>query len=136
MSFKSCKLITVGATVFNLLMASPCGAAQAVEGAKLTVRPGQCVSLVKGRQCYIDVDFIWQAPVNQSYCLHSSTKAEPLQCWQPATSGQTTLEIVADQDVVFTLQVKGGPAVVASAQLKMAWVYKKRNRPHTSWRVF
>jgi len=103
--------------------------------ADIVLKPAKCVSLRQGQVCYADVELQWNASQSGNYCLQSSTQATPLLCWNAKRSGQFSGEISADKNVVFTLTAEGADSVLASAEMELAWVYKKK-RTAVSWRVF
>lgn len=103
--------------------------------ASITLKPEKCVSLRQGQVCYADVELQWQANQQGHYCLLSSSQEAPLMCWNGKQQGQFTGEIRSDSNVIFTLTQQRDGAALASAEMKMAWVYKKK-RSAVSWRVF
>ena len=103
--------------------------------AQLTLKPAKCVSLQQGQVCYADVELQWRASHAGNFCLQSSTQEAPLLCWNTQQQGQFSGEIRSDTNVVFTLTQQGSDKVLASAEMEMAWVYKKK-RSAVSWRVF
>jgi hypothetical protein len=68
--------------------------------------------------------------------LFSSQQDDPLQCWEAKQAGTIELEIVAMKDLEFYLKPKGREVILGKAKLEMAWVYKKNNRSHSTWRMF
>ena len=66
----------------------------------------------------INVD--WQAKVVGNYCLHASTVPEQLQCWQQQQGAKFSQEMVAKQDIIFTLQGKQSAKVLVKGSLAMA----------------
>ena len=133
----SITLTKLAILLFTLSTGLPSYAAQSVniKEAKLELKPAKCVSLHQGQTCYADVELTWQSPITNDFCLLSSTQTQPLACWQQSNHGHFEGEIASDSNVVFTLVVKGNTKPLASAQLKMAWVYKKK-RSSVTWRVF
>lgn len=109
--------------------------AETMSGVTIKLQPGKCVSLRQGQTCYADVRLEWQADNAADYCLYNNLQTEPLQCWQQQRGGRFEREVASDKNVVFTVQLSGNQQALASAELKMAWVYKAR-RTATSWRVF
>jgi len=102
---------------------------------KLLLKPSQCVALRQGQECYADIELSWQA--NQGdYCLYSSQKPEPLACWKKSQRAIYSAEIVSKENVIFHLKNQNSSAVLAKAELEIAWVYKKNSRSHLSWRMF
>ncbi|NRA83854.1 MAG: DUF3019 domain-containing protein [Gammaproteobacteria bacterium] len=55
-----------------------------------------------------------------NYCLHASTVPEPLQCWQQQQGAKFSQEMVAKQDIIFTLQGKQSAKVLVKGSLAMA----------------
>ena len=103
--------------------------------ASIRLKPAKCVSLHQGQVCYADVELNWQAHTTGSYCLLSTTQTEPLACWTSTAHGEFKGEVSSDTNVVFTLTRQGINTPLATAEMKMAWVYKKK-RSSVSWRVF
>ena len=103
--------------------------------ASIRLKPAKCVSLHQGQVCYADVELSWQSQEKQSYCLLSNTQSKPLACWKNASEGVFSGEVSSNTNVLFTLIKQGDSTPLASAEMKMAWVYKKR-RAAVSWRVF
>jgi hypothetical protein len=102
----------------------------------ISVKPGQCVALNQGNLCYIDIEISWSVPELGNYCLFSSQQEAPLQCWENVQLGIFAREIAAKENVLFLLKPKGRELIVGATKLEMAWVYKKNNRSHSSWRMF
>jgi len=103
---------------------------------QLNVSPEQCVALRQGQQCYVDVIVTWQANAIGDYCLHASSQVKPLQCWQQQQSAKFSQELVARQDITFTLKRINSANVLAQGLITMAWVYDNTSRKNTSWRMF
>jgi len=102
----------------------------------LEVDPEQCVSIVQGDDCYVDVKVTWLSKQTHDYCLFTSQESEPLQCWNNQTQGQLTKEFVSNKNITFYLKRHPSKVIVAEEVLEMAWVYKKNGRSHASWRMF
>jgi len=110
----------------------------------LKIVPEQCVALLQGQECYVSVELHWQANTNGDYCLYSSLTTNALQCWRNKKQGEFKQEFVSKTNIKFFLKVKqknGNTKVrkqanIASAEIKMAWVHKKKGKPRTSWRMF
>lgn len=135
------KTITVPFSKFIvLLILAGTGSSNAQEAneqrtVSLTLTPTKCVSLHQGQVCYADVAVRWQSNANDSFCLFSTTQEHPLACWDNASAGTFEGEIASDSNVVFTLTNRNAVIPLATAEMKMAWVYKKK-RSSVSWRVF
>ena len=123
----------VGATANANTIAKPEAKQPAYQ---LIISPQQCVAMRQGQKCYVDVTIDWQAKVVGNYCLHASTASEPLQCWQQQQGAKFSQEMVAKQDIIFTLQGKQSAKVLVKGSLAMAWVYDKKSRRNVSWRMF
>lgn len=130
--FKIFTLATL--TVFSNTLAMAQETSEA-ERVSMMLTPTKCVSLRQGQVCYADVSLSWQSSVNGSYCLFSSIQEQPLACWESASAGTFEGEIASESNVVFTLTKRNAVIPLATAELKMAWVYKKK-RSSVSWRVF
>ena len=102
---------------------------------ELNLKPAKCVSLHQGQVCYANIELNWRNAQNDNYCLFSSTQTAPLKCWQNAYNGSFEGEISSKANVIFTLAKRTDPSPLATAEMKIAWVYKKK-RASVSWRVF
>jgi hypothetical protein len=102
----------------------------------ISISPKQCVALNQGSLCYVDVEITWTLQEQGNYCLYSSQQEASLQCWQRKRAGEFEREIVAKENVVFSLKPQNSQIILGSAKLEMAWVYKKNNRSHSTWRMF
>jgi len=102
----------------------------------LRLKPNQCVALHQGKDCYIDLELTWSAEQQGNYCLFVSKRLEALQCWRNSRAGKFKKEFVFNENVFFTLKEIGKDSLLASAELEMAWVYKKNSKPQSSWRMF
>jgi len=102
----------------------------------LEVDPEQCVSIVQGDDCYVDVKITWLSKQASDYCLFTSQQSESLQCWNNQTQGQLSKEFISNENITFYLKQLPSKDIVAEEVLEMAWVYKKNGRSHASWRMF
>lgn len=102
----------------------------------VSLSPKQCVALNEGTLCYVDIEISWTVKELGNFCLFSSQQDDPLQCWEAKQTGTIELEIVAMKDLEFYLKPKGREVILGKAKLEMAWVYKKNNRSHSTWRMF
>lgn len=102
----------------------------------LILTPNQCISVHQGEQCYVDININWQTPNIGDYCLFSNIEQAPIHCWQGVQSGHIEQELVANENVTFSLRTKNNPTSLADKTLKMTWVYKKSVRARMSWRLF
>ncbi len=100
-------------------------------GWRLQISPQHCVTLEEGRTCYATVNVQWQAPAPADVCLVLA--GEPLQCWRNLPTGSWQFEFAAAQSQTLTLQV--GTEIIASQQLTVSWVQKRRGTKR-HWRLF
>jgi hypothetical protein len=102
----------------------------------LEVDPEQCVSIVQGDDCFVDVTIKWYSQQPADYCLFSSQQPEPLKCWKKNKQGDLKKEFVANENIVFYLKRPPNEEVIVEEVLEMAWVYKDNGRSRASWRMF
>lgn len=119
-----------------MLFSQAASANNSEDVARLVIKPGQCVSMHQGQQCYVDVDIHWQTQQPGQYCLMTSQQSSVLKCWNGNSNGRYQHEIVASENVVYSLTSKENYRVLATGKLEMSWVYQKNNRVNSSWRVF
>lgn len=100
------------------------------------VTPGQCVAIVQGDDCYLNVKISWRSKQAAEYCLYSSQQTKALRCWQQSQQGELRKEFVLSEDVVLYLKSHKDGQVLAKKFIEMAWVYKKNGRSRASWRMF
>jgi len=151
---RSVKVILVAA--FTLMFMSPIQAEPTDSNAWLKIIPEQCVALLQGQECYVTVELSWRTTVSGNYCLYSSLNMKALRCWENKKIGEFKQEFSSKNNIKFylthkkDLENKQGNAQkndaissfnfrlndVASAEIKMAWVHKKKGKPRTSWRMF
>ena len=105
--------------------------------ATLKLKPTKCVALHHGQECFSDLDISFVAIKQADYCLFSSDNAEtPIKCWENQSQGLLKDEIVTVNNILFTLRKKGEHTILAHAEFKVAWVYRKNSRAKSAWRVF
>jgi hypothetical protein len=126
----------IGATLL-IIAASAAQASDAViESAQLQLKPHRCVALHQGQMCYQTVQLSWSANQENDYCLYQQLNEAPLYCWQNTTAGQYRYEFASDNSVQLQLINIQTSAVVATATVAVAWVYKANTRRKTHWRLF
>lgn len=148
------KVISVAA--FTLIFMSPIQAEPADSNAWLTIIPEQCVALLQGQECYVNAELKWETTVSGDYCLYSSLTITALRCWENKKTGEFKREFSSKNNIKFYLSDKKhfknnqennleNAQItslnhrlndIASAEIKMAWVHKKKGKPRTSWRMF
>ncbi|PHI37423.1 hypothetical protein CBQ28_08625 [Pseudoalteromonas sp. GCY] len=97
-----------------------------------TVKPGQCVALEQGQQCFIDLSVTWQTSVTGNFCLHADEKE--LVCWQQQKTASWQGEILVEKDLLITLE--DNKDILASYALQYAWVFKQQKSNAVRWRLF
>lgn len=102
---------------------------------KLNLSPAKCVALRQGQTCYADVVLNWESRQPRDVCLFRLGQNAAMQCWTQVTTGSFAGEISAKENVDFELRANESEQTLAAAQLKVAWVYKKKRRT-VSWRIF
>ena len=99
--------------------------------------PKQCIALHHGQTCFVDIEINWNSTQSDDLCLFSTQQQEPLMCWQQSKQGRYVNEIESSENVTFYLKkMANTQQILATAQLEMAWVYKKNVRSRASWRMF
>jgi hypothetical protein len=151
---RSVKVILVAA--FTLMFMSPIQAEPTDSNAWLKIIPEQCVALLQGQECYVNVELKWETTASGDYCLYSSLNMKALRCWENKKTGEFKQEFSSKNNIKFYLIHKkhldnnkekaqqNGQITslnhslndIASAEIKMAWVHKKKGKPRTSWRMF
>ncbi|NCP63741.1 MAG: DUF3019 domain-containing protein [Paraglaciecola sp.] len=101
----------------------------------LDIKPQTCVSVHQGQMCYVQLIIHWQAGQSGEYCLFSSNQVTALQCWQSASQGNFVQDIATAESLQFSLK-KGQAMTIAEAELKVSWVYTKKQKSSLSWRLF
>ena len=101
----------------------------------LELSPAKCVALRQGQTCYADVVLNWQSQQPRDVCLFRLGQNAAMQCWRQAKTGKFAGEVSAQENVDFELRANASEQALAAAQLKVAWVYKKKRRT-VSWRIF
>ena len=131
-------LITLLLTVLTsaYLFSGGALAAPATPEPLMSVEPTQCVAMKQGNPCYIMVTVSWNMHDAGDYCLHSTMQKQAIRCWNNQTSGQAELDIKTTHNVAFSIRQRANETALATDMLKLAWVYKKKGKPRTSWRLF
>lgn len=108
----------------------------ATEVALLKLKPGRCVALHQGQVCYQRVQLEWRAALAGHYCLYQKSADQPLHCWQNVSAGEYVYAFASDTSVQLQLLDAQTQALIAQAELEVAWVYKANTRRKTQWRLF
>lgn len=104
--------------------------------ATMNVSPEQCVAMRQGQTCYVSVQLSWQVDTPGDYCVYGAGQAKALNCWQNSTMGELKKSFNSKVNLEFSLRRQNDSASLASAEVKMAWVHKKKGQARTSWRIF
>jgi hypothetical protein len=102
----------------------------------ISLNPKQCVALTKGNSCYLDISLSWTAVEKGEYCLYSSQEKAAVKCWQDEIGGVFEGEITLKDNVSFSLKTGKSDILLSSVELEMLWVYKNKQRSHSTWRMF
>ena len=103
---------------------------------ELTMTPSSCVALNQGQLCYQTISVKWQVPLQAEYCLFQRPSIKPLACWNSSRSGKAELEFESAETVIYDLKLSGSTQAIAETEIEVTWVYSKRKRRRTSWRLF
>ncbi len=104
---------------------------------ELTMTPSSCVALNQGQLCYQTIAVNWQASIEGEYCLYQRPIKKPLYCWSAGRHvGKAQLEFEFSETVIYELKRLGSLELIAESEVEVTWVYSKRKRRRTSWRLF
>lgn len=126
----------MGTTLLTITASTAQANDAVIESAQLQLKPHRCVALHQGQMCYQTVQLSWSANQQNNYCLYQQLNATPLYCWQGVAAGHYQYEFVSDSSVQLQLINIQTNAVVATAIVEVAWVYKANTRRKTHWRLF
>ena len=101
----------------------------------LMITPQKCVALRQGLPCYAKVSLSWQGEHEDNVCLYRVANNQQLKCWESTKAGELTAQISAEDAAVFELRDAVSNDVLSTAEMRVAWVYKKKRRT-VSWRLF
>ena len=107
----------------------------AVTKTKLIIKPGKCIALHKGQECYQALKIYWHTPAQGQYCLYDQNQNEPLACWQGLGQPPLKYDFVGKQSRYFYLRDDAGQ-VLSQTQFLVAWVYTTDKRKSGGWRLF
>ena len=120
----------------NTLAAQLAQKSQQSNTVSLSVSPEQCVAMQQGQNCYVAVELTWHADKTDNYCLYHARQSQPLQCWHNKREGTFKKEFTTKTNLHFAIKTQHGTKNFAQANVKMAWVHKKKGKPRKSWRLF
>ena len=102
----------------------------------LAVNPSRCVALRQGQTCYQRATLNWNATQPGNYCLYGNVNDAPLTCWKNLDHGQHKIDFQSHEDIHYTLREKSSMLIKAQTVITVAWVYKSKKKPRSSWRLF
>lgn len=94
----------------------------------LKVSPHLCLRYAKTDTCKINVQLTWTSNTGGDFCLYSSDKEAPLECWNNQTSGSITERKLVKDDVRFWVSRKGSRIILAHSDLKIATLVNNKKR--------
>jgi len=135
-SFDKLRLGQFGLIVCLMFFSQVTHGAARTAKSSMSVKPTQCVAMKQGNACFVTVEVKWTLPNNGQYCLFSSQQKKAITCWNGKKRGAIELDVEALENVSFVIRAKNTQKPVLTGLIKMAWVYKKKGKPRTSWRLF
>lgn len=102
----------------------------------LTAKPERCVALNEGQICYQKTLLTWQTEKIADYCLFESDRKEPITCWLNTNQGQAKIDFASETTKKYQLTLKKIEDPIASTKVEVTWVYSKKKKRRTSWRLF
>ena len=119
--------------VLLAMIASLGAAAEPSPAPGLVVEPRSCVSLSRGRTCYLDTHIRWRVEGEGRHCLFVVGASEPVHC---AAGGHGELVYAFSDSDSQALELRAADGVVvARAEILVSWVYDGNQR-RRSWRLF
>ena len=83
----------------------------------LTVKPVLCITDSREESCELSILVMWRSDAAGRYCLHNDFAAQPIRCWQLASSGMVVEERVVDATFRYWLTNGDTDARLAEATL-------------------
>lgn len=108
--------------------------AEADEPTKLNAKPGRCVALRQGQNCYQKIKFTWNVTKTGYYCLYQVSHDVPLACWEDQNLKSLTFAFESTESETFVLKLDD--LVIDETNVNVSWVYKSSKRVSTGWRLF
>ncbi len=103
---------------------------------EFSVKPNKCVALHQGQTCYQELHFSWRIYLQGEFCLHITSQAEPLVCWESDERTSFEYDFQSHQGADFIIVEKNTSSSLAAVNVNTAWVYKSKKRKTGSWRLF
>jgi len=127
------KYVVGGLILFGVSLAAQAGG---VNGYSLVTQPSKCISLNRGLVCYQKVRMHWLAPEAGDYCVVQTRSGLAQQCWSGQQSGSLAFEFAETESREYALRRRNTDENLATVQIEVKWVYKRRRRDHFGWKVF
>ena len=105
-------------------------------GYSLVTQPSKCISLNRGLVCYQKVHMQWIAPEPGDYCVVQAQSGVARKCWSRQQSGSLAFEFAETDSRVYALRRRNSDENLATVQIEVKWVYKRRRKDHFGWKVF
>jgi hypothetical protein len=98
--------------------------------------PERCVALNEGQVCFQNVTLSWQTDQIADYCLFEEGSDDAIHCWQNTNQGQIKIDFESSTTKQYNLTLKKLGKSLASTFVEVTWVYSKKKKRRTSWRLF
>jgi len=110
-------------------------AAEDASEAPLTTTPSTCVTLHRGQVCYLEVRLSWLVPGPGEWCIERDD-GRRLVCWRGQERRAHVHEYASASAERYHLVRVADAAILASAEIRTAWVYRSGRRSSSGWRLF
>jgi len=107
-----------------------------LNGYSLVTQPSKCISLNRGLVCYQKVQMYWITPEADDYCIVQVQSGATQKCWSRQQSGSLAFEFAETDSQQYALRKRNADKNLATVQIEVKWVYKRRRRDHFGWKVF
>ena len=109
-----------------------CAAAQAES--LLTLSPSQCIT--DSDSCELQIAVRWQTDEPGNVCLMIMAETTELLCQLPASQSELQLKVTSQQAVQFALLSSDHSQLLASQQLAILHIPKRKPRRKAAWSIF
>jgi len=107
-----------------------------LSGYSLVTQPSKCISLNRGLVCYQKVRMHWVSPAADDYCIVQVQTGATQKCWSRQQSGSLVFEFAETDSRQYALRKRNTDENLATVQIEVKWVYKRRRKDHFGWKVF
>ena len=122
--------------LLSVLQASIAAGQDHNDSITLSLKPKECVVFKEGDKCYANVKVKWNASESAALCLFRNPDEVKLYCWNNASEGQFSEDLVMEEPVDYYLAYTGSSEILIKQTLTLSWVYEKSSRPEQTWRLF